>query len=421
MAVFKKGENWHIDYYVQGRRKREKIGPSKAQARTVLQKRKVEIAEGKFLDVRGRQKVKFEDMGKLFLENYSKPNKRSWRRDEEIVGHLVDFFKSKNLHEISPLDIEKYKRKRTDEVCPATVNRELSGLRNIYNRAIEWEMAQKNPIKGVKFFREDEGRLRFLEKEEIKRLYAACTAYLRPIVALAVSTGMRKGEILSLKWLDVDFRRRIITILKTKGQKRREIPVGLGISRLLLKQRKHPESPYIFCREDGRPIGSFRKAFGRALGKAGIKDFTFHDLRHTFASHLVMRGVDLRTVQEIMGHSSFRTTLRYAHLAQSHKRKAMELFDSRMDTIWTPKSEKEKVEKLPLAEVLMDEGFQLPAGVAQLVEHRPSKPMAAGSNPVPRSMVSVAQLVRALDCGSRCRGFESPRSPQQAISYRAGC
>ncbi|TET62236.1 site-specific integrase, partial [Candidatus Aerophobetes bacterium] len=288
MGVFKKGENWYIDYYVQGRRKREKIGPSKVQAQVVLQKRKVQIAEGKFLDVQGHQKVKFEEMGKLFLENYSKPNKRSWRRDEEIVGHLVDFFKGKNLYEITPLDIEKYKRNRIEEVSPATVNRELSGLRNIYNRAIEWGMAEKNPVKGVKFFREDEGRLRFLEKEEIRRLYDACPAYLKSIVALAVSTGMRKGEILSLKWLDVDFRRRIITILKTKGQKRREIPIGLGISRLLLRRRKYPDSPYIFCREDGRCIGSFRKAFESALKKAGIEDFTFHDLRHTFASHLVM-------------------------------------------------------------------------------------------------------------------------------------
>jgi len=354
VGVFKKGKSWYIDYYVQGRRKREKIGPSKTQAQVVLQKRKVEIAEGKFLDVQGHQKLKFEDMGKLFLENYSRPNKRSWRRDEEIVGHLVDFFKGKYLHEITPLDIEKYKRKRREEVSPATVNRELSGLRNMYNRAIDWGMALKNPVKGVKFFREDEGRLNFLEKEEIKRLYDACPAYLRPVVALAVSTGMRKGEILGLKWLDVDFRRRIVTILKTKGQRKREIPIGLGISRLLLRQRKHPESPYIFCRNDGRPIGSFRKAFDRALKKAGIKDFTFHDLRHTFASHMIMRGVDLKTVQEIMGHSSFTTTLRYAHLAQSHKRKAMEIFDSRMDTIWTPKGKREEAKELAFPESLID-------------------------------------------------------------------
>ena len=80
----------------------------------------------------------------------------------------------------------------------------------------------KNPIKSVKFFREDEGRLRFLEQEEIKRLYDTCPGYLKPIVALAVSTGMRKGEILSLKWPDVDFRRKIITILKTKSQRKRE-------------------------------------------------------------------------------------------------------------------------------------------------------------------------------------------------------
>ena len=205
MGVFKKAKNWYIDYYVHGRRKREKVGPSKRQALIVLQKRRVQIAEEKFLDIQKHQKIKFEEMGRLFLENYSKPNKRSWRRDKEIVGHLTDLFGGRHLHEIGPLDIEKYKRKRREKVSPATVNRELSGLRNIYNRAIEWGMAAKNPVKLVKFFWEDEGRLRFLEKEEIKRLYSACPDYLKPIVALAVATGMRKGEILSLKWVIVQF------------------------------------------------------------------------------------------------------------------------------------------------------------------------------------------------------------------------
>ena len=223
MGLFEKENNWYIDYYVRGRRKREKTGPSKAQARVVLQKRKVEIAEGKFLDVRRNQRAEFEEMGKLFLENCSRPNRRSWRRDEEIVGHLVGFFKGKYLYEITSLDIKKYKRKRREEVLPATVNRELSGLSNMYNQAIEWGMAHKNPVKGVEFFREDEERARFLEKKEAKRLYDACPDYLEPVVALAVSTGMRKGEILSLKWLDVDFRRRIVTILKTKRQRKREI------------------------------------------------------------------------------------------------------------------------------------------------------------------------------------------------------
>jgi len=381
MAIFKKNDNWYIDYYINGRRKRERIGPNRKQALIVLQKRKVQVAEGKFLDIEKHEKIKFEEMGKLFLENYSKPNKRSWRRDEEIVGHLTDFFRGRHLHEIGPLDIEKYKRKRREEVSPATVNRELSGLRNLYNRAIEWELATKNPMKSVKFFREGEGRLRFLEKEEIKKLYNTCPEYLKSIVALAVCTGMRRGEILNLKWPDVDFRRKIITILKTKGQRKREVPIGVGISRLLLKQRKHPDSPYVFCYEDGRHIGSFRRAFGTTLKRAGIKDFTFHDLRHTFASHLVMGGVDLKTVQEIMGHSSFTTTLRYAHLAQNHKRRAMEIFDSRMDTIWTPKGEEEKTEKLPCPETFIDREFRLTEPLAQSVEHRPFKPRVAGSIP----------------------------------------
>jgi len=109
MGVFKKGKNWYIDYYVNGRRKREKVGPNKKQARTVLQKRKVQIAEGKFLDIRRHQKVKFEDMGETYMEAYSRPNKRSSARDETSLKNLTGFFGGKYLHEITSLDIEKYK------------------------------------------------------------------------------------------------------------------------------------------------------------------------------------------------------------------------------------------------------------------------------------------------------------------------
>ena len=109
MGIFKKGKSWYIDYYIQGRRKREKIGPSKAQARVVLEKRKVQIAEKKFLDVQSHEKVKFEEMAKTYIDAYSKPNKRSFRRDEISLKNLTSFFGGKYLHEITSLDIEKYR------------------------------------------------------------------------------------------------------------------------------------------------------------------------------------------------------------------------------------------------------------------------------------------------------------------------
>ena len=134
MGVFRKGKNWYIDYYVKGRRKREKIGPSKKQAQIVLQKRKVQIAENRFLDVRKDEKILFKDMAKVYLEAYSKPNKRSSRRDATCIRNLNSVFGKRYLHEITPLEIEKYKLKRKEKVSNATVNRDLGCLKHILRK-----------------------------------------------------------------------------------------------------------------------------------------------------------------------------------------------------------------------------------------------------------------------------------------------
>jgi len=181
-----------------------------------------------------------------------------------------------------------------------------------------------------------------LTKEEIKALYYACPGHLKPIIVVALNTGMRKGEILNLKWDDLDFRQKIIYLLNTKNNEKKEIPMNQVVFYTLFKVKKHPESPYVFCNKDGKPYGSVKTAFRNALKKAGIKNFRFHDLRHTFASHLVMAGVDLNTVKELLGHKDIKMTLRYAHLSPDHKRRAVETLCNKMDTIWTPKQKKEK-------------------------------------------------------------------------------
>ena len=122
MAIFKKGNSWYIDYYVNGRRKREKIGPNRHQAELVFQKRQVQIAEDKFFDIKRAKKVLFDDFAKMYLEIYSKPNKRSWTRDRACIDHLKEFFEGRYLHEILPLNVEKYKKSRIGKVSPRKVN-----------------------------------------------------------------------------------------------------------------------------------------------------------------------------------------------------------------------------------------------------------------------------------------------------------
>ena len=345
MGKYQKGENWYIDYYVNGRRKREKIGPSKTLAETVLQKRKVEIAEGKFLDIRKEQKIKFTDFVGEFTEIHLKPNHKSWEKsDLHNLKRLKSFFSGRSLHEITPLLVEKFKIETNKEVSPATTNRALASLKCIFNKAIAWSKFEgANPVKGVKFLREDNKRLRYLEQEEIVKLLRHCGGHLKPIVIVALHTGMRRGEILNLKWHDIDFRRGIIYLLKTKNSEKREIPMNEAVRTALIKVRKHPESAYVFCDKRGWPFYSVRTSFFTALKKSDIVNFRFHDLRHTFASQLVMSGVDLNTVRELMGHKSLEMTLRYSHLSQDHKKRAVDILGSRMDAIWTPSHNEQKV------------------------------------------------------------------------------
>jgi len=203
-------------------------------------------------------------------------------------------------------------------------------LKHIFTKAIEWGIVKKNPGKKVKLLRERNARVRYLEEEEIKKLYDACAEHLKPIVIVALNTGMRKEEILNLKWKDLDFRNKIIYILDTKNNERQEIPINDIVYRALLALREKSESPWVFSKKNGERYGNIRKAFEGAKKRARIVDFRFHDLRHTFASHLVMAGVDLKTVQELLGHKSFEMTLRYAHLSPEHKKAALDILYKRL-------------------------------------------------------------------------------------------
>jgi integrase len=325
MGVFRKCETWYIDYRVHGKRRREKIGPSKELAKRVLNKRLVAIAEGKFLDVKREKRCRFSEAAERFLE-YSETNKRSYLRDRTIVNrHLLPIFGKKHLDEITSWDVERYKASRKDKLSPASVNRELSCLKTIFNKAIHWRLTKENPVRGVKMFRENNRRLRFLMPDEIRDLLDCCAPFLRPIVATALHTGMRRGEILNLTWQDIDFDRGHITIRDSKNGESRTAPMNDLLAETLRrhKEERRPKNPLVFPSPTGKPYSDFRQSFKVACKEAGITDFRFHDLRHTFASHLVMNGVDLTTVKELLGHKTLVMTLRYAHLSQGHKKEAV--------------------------------------------------------------------------------------------------
>lgn len=341
MGIFKKGESWYIDYYVKGRRKRKKVGPSKKLAEQVLKDVQVRLVKGEYLGVYEEKKVGFGEFVEKYLD-YSRANKApsTSRRDEVIARGLVTAFGERYLFELSNRMAEEYKARRLQEgVLPATVNREMSCLRHMCNKAVEWGCLNRSPLQGVKQLKELPGRIRYLEVEEVERLMAEIDRlpleagrYLRPVVAVALNTGLRKSEILQLRWRDVDFREKRITVLKTKNNELRVIPMNETVARELAGIGRHPESEFVFCNRRGEPYGNVRKSFDRALKAAGIEDFRFHDLRHTFASHLVMSGCNIRTVQQLMGHKDIKMTMRYSHLSKAFLQEAV----GKLDSLWTP-------------------------------------------------------------------------------------
>jgi integrase len=352
--ITKLGKDWFIDYRLpNGKRLRERAGTNRKLAELALHKRKIQIVEGKFFDVDSVKKIKLSEFSEMFLKNYCKPYKLSWVTDEYHIKSFLEFFGDIYLDEIKPLNIEEFRRWKLDRGAKhSTANRTLTCLRTMLYKAIEWGYLKENPMIKVKLYKEDTRRLRFLEKEEIGRLLYHCSPHINNITLFALNTGMRRGEILGLKWSAVDFNNDLIYLHKTKSKEKRIIPMNSLLKKLLLNIREHSISEYVFCNKDGNQIKSIDTGFKKALKRAGIDDFRFHDLRHTFASHLVMRGVDLSTVKELLGHRSMEMTLRYAHLSQGHKSKAVEGLGQEMDHFWTNEPKEIKQNKLYLPKVI---------------------------------------------------------------------
>jgi len=324
MAIFEKAGNWYIDYYAAGKRRREKIGPSKTLAREILLKRQTEVVEGRFFPERRRAARPFVE----FVDKYWELEGRHLKA-KGVRGVLAAFkarFGGKLMSEITAADVQAYYNETADRASAATANRQMNFLSPVFNRAKEWGDYQgENPAAKVRRRREDNRRLRFLSEEEIKRLLGCASDRIRPLLACALLTGMRRGEILRLQWENVDIERSLIYILASKSGKPRELPIGRNLTQTLLALGPRAAGPVF-----GVPEITLRTHFKFALIAADIRDFRFHDLRHTFASHFIMRMGDLPALQKLLGHSSPEMTQRYAHLAKKHLASEIDAFDAAM-------------------------------------------------------------------------------------------
>ena len=331
MAIYLRGKSWYYDFLYRGTRYAGSIGPvSKTLAKEELARKKAAAIEGRLKPV--VRSPLFKDLADDFI-SYKRDVLRphSATRIENALKPLRKAFGLKRLDEITSLDIEKYRseRKRLNR-ADATVNRELQTLRHLFNKAIAWGKANSNPMRQVTLAKEENARLRFLTDDEEKKLLDACGDHLRAIVIAALNTGFRRGELLSLTWKDVDFERGLVTVeaAYVKNRERRSVPMNSQLRQVLEHlKRTGGDSPYVFLNSLGEAYKVVGSVFTDAVERAGIVDFHFHDLRHTFASRLVMAGVDLRTVQTLLGHKTISMTLRYSHLAPEHLKRAIELLD----------------------------------------------------------------------------------------------
>jgi site-specific recombinase XerD len=351
-------------------------GLTAVQARDIAKKCIAEVAHGIDINERDRTKKSKADKEKLttlssFLKEVYKPwlldNRRSGRDAYERIVRSFPTLANKQLDQLTSWDIVTWRKAQKNAgLSEHTTKRNLAELKSMTTHAKDWGFININPLVDVKFGKLDDNKIiRYLSDAERKRLYQALDEreaqlkakrtkgnqwreqrgyelmsdytqdtfvdYLKPLVTLALNTGLRRGELLSLKWSDVNLDNKQVTITSksAKSKKARYIPLNDSTHKTMMQWSKQRQgNTFVFCNSNGEPLTNVRKSWATVLGLAEIESFRFHDMRHDFASQLVMKGVDLYVVKELLGHSSIQVTERYAHLAPKQLEDAVNLLNA---------------------------------------------------------------------------------------------
>jgi integrase len=333
---------WWIQFFDgDGRRHREKAG-TRDNAKKLVEKRRTEVLTGKKLPEKLRARVvRFNELAED-AEAYCKANNRGQQFDLYRIGRLKEEFG--NRPAAIPIDeLRKWFDEQKWE--SATCNRYKTTLSLIYRLGMENGKVQSNPAKMLKHKTEDNERVRFLNQftpakteleylkpctDEESRLRAVILKHYAehmPEFEIALHTGMRPSEQYGLTWDRVDLIRKLVSLPKTKTGKPRHIPlnsIAVAAFKVLKARRSLNREGRVFVNIDGEPMQGYKHWFDPAVEAAGLRDFTWYCLRHTFASRLAMAGVDILTIAELMGHKRIQMTMRYAHLAPAHSQAAVD-------------------------------------------------------------------------------------------------
>jgi integrase len=330
--------SWIISYFHEGRRKRKTIGPNKGLATTVLGKFKSQIREGKYLEVSRDKLITFEDFGQVYLEKYAMPLKASWKSDDrKCINAATPYLGKKKLVHITTQDIQDYKLIRIKTVSKVSVNKDITILSCMFNRAVEWGYLHKNPTKGVKRFKltDEDERDRVMSIHELDAFMSAADKEIQAITLIALCTLLRKNDIQALEPTKFNFTDRTIKTIQKKTKKKITIPINDTLYSILKNRDINLPIAYNFRKKWENTV---KRAIeqektrcveqNKTFDPSFLHDVVFRDLRRTGATYLQDHlDVDPYVVSMLLGHNApkvFMMTSKYAKVSEEQRYAAMQ-------------------------------------------------------------------------------------------------
>jgi integrase len=325
---------YRVQVRLHGQPPQSRTFERKTDARNWAQQIEAAIRRGDALPTNEARRHTVAQLIERYLEREARRKPHALKKLTQMLGWWNDRLGAYSLAAVTPAVIaqkrdellaEKIGKGDDRQRSPATANRYMAVLSAAYTAAVqEWHWARENPLRRVSKEAEPRGRVRYLSEPERSALLAACARSRLPeleaIVLLALTTGMRRGEILALRWPDIDLKRRQLVLHKTKNTDRRSVPIVPSVAVLLeqLAKVRRLDTDRIFPQPGKDKPLEIDHWFELALREAGIEDFRFHDLRHTAASYLAMSGATSAEIAAVLGHRTLQMVKRYAHLSDAH-------------------------------------------------------------------------------------------------------
>jgi integrase len=322
------GQFWGSWVAANGQRRQRRLRGvhTLTAAKELLSAQQLKVEQTRLFGFAPPTKQRFKEIeARYLLHQKARLSPAGYERERHVVEkHLDAFFGEMKLGAIRRGDIAAYVTKRSTEVAPATILKEANTVKHLFKMLVEWELLPVSPAQQIKTPKVPEGRARWLRPEELRGVLEAAPEWLRPVIGLACATGMRRGELLNVRWFDVDTANGSILLRKTKNGKPRTVFLNESAQLVLASLPKGKVTDRLFPKVTPAQVSM---AFIRTVRELGIEDVRWHDLRHTFASLLRQSGAPLEDISELLGHSDLRMTRRYSHVGPDHLATAARRFD----------------------------------------------------------------------------------------------